>query len=462
MPDDFQLSTHVWLRRALTHTWGCCALARCGIAVLLLALVPGCATHADRVATVQDAFYSGDLDRAAATTSKLLEKSKRDDDVLKLDQAMIQLLSGEPENAEALLREVRDRFDYLEQNDVGEEALSMVGDERRKAYAGESYEKILIRTFLSLSNLMSDGGDAAAYALQAANKEQQLEISLNDKDRDTQTHRLAFAPYLRAALLEETHKNFDDLTRSRIQVVNWESSFRDGEIDLQRAQEGHHSQQGYGVVYVFTLLGRGPIKREASEHPSSAALLIADRILSETLNQTLPPTVSAVKVPQVVAMGGGPETISISVDGHNVGTTATVTNIGQLAAAQHQAAYPNIVARAVVRRVLKKGSIYAAKEQTGISPGSPADMAFNLAGMAWEATERADTRSWRLLPDRIQVLRVEVPIGTHQLNLTPSVNGKPIGSAASVSVEVNDGRNTYVLASYPDTKPVGRILTSGR
>ena len=242
-------------------------------------------------------------------------------------------------------------------------------------------------------------------------------------------------------------------------LISNHSSATARSIWLAQKPDGTH-RQGYGAVYVFTLLGRGPIKQEVSEQPTSAALLIADRILSETLNQTLPPTVSAVKVPQVVLVGGGPESIRIDVDGHNVGTTSTITHVGQLAAAQHEAAFPKIVARAVVRRVLKKGAVYTAKEQTGITPGSPADVAFNLAGVAWEATERADTRSWRLLPDRIQVLRAEVPIGTHKLRLTPSAGNKPVGSSHEVDVEVQDGRNSYVLAGYPDLQLVGKVLTS--
>ena len=32
--------------------------------------------------------------------------------------------------------------------------------------------------------------------------------------------------------------------------------------------------------------------------------------------------------------------------------------------------------------------------------------------MAWEASEAADTRCWGLLPDKIQVLRIELPAGT--------------------------------------------------
>ena len=41
-------------------------------------------------------------------------------------------------------------------------------------------------------------------------------------------------------------------------------------------------------------------------------------------------------------------------------------------------------------------------------------VALDIAGIAWEATEAADTRCWGLLPEKIQVLRIELPAGRHQ------------------------------------------------
>ena len=47
----------------------------------------------------------------------------------------------------------------------------------------------------------------------------------------------------------------------------------------------------------------------------------------------------------------------------------------------------------------------------------------NAAGVVWEATESADTRCWGLLPEKIQVLRIELPAGQHQLSLQAFVFG---------------------------------------
>jgi hypothetical protein len=66
-----------------------------------------------------------------------------------------------------------------------------------------------------------------------------------------------------------------------------------------------------------------------------------------------------------------------------------------------------------------------------------------------------------LLPDKIQVLRLELPAGEHDLTLRPlNGGGTVIGRAAIQRIPIADGRNTYVLASFPDSQLVGKVLVS--
>jgi hypothetical protein len=82
-----------------------------------------------------------------------------------------------------------------------------------------------------------------------------------------------------------------------------------------------------------------------------------------------------------------------------------------------------------------------------------------VVGVAWEATEAADTRSWSLLPDRIQVLRVELPVGSHQVALE-AVGPYGAGAPEAAPVTITDGRNSYLLANFPDSHLVGKIVAS--
>jgi hypothetical protein len=78
-------------------------------AVLLISLLSGCASHYNRVWVVREEFHAGHLDLARAAIDTQLKKHKGESDVFLLDKAMIELTSGNPKEAEKILRGVRDR-----------------------------------------------------------------------------------------------------------------------------------------------------------------------------------------------------------------------------------------------------------------------------------------------------------------------------------------------------------------
>lgn len=440
--------------------------SRVPLGLLLLALA-GCASHIDRLAPIRDEYHLGHLDAAGRLIDEQLPKHKRDADVFKLDKAVIELSAGRPQEAEKLLRNVRDRFDHLEQKDAGEAALSFLTDDNAVAYAGEDYEKVLIRAFLALSNLMTDGGDAAAYALQVTDKQQDIIANVIEKHPENAEVPLAYkqvalGPYVRAMLAEESPLTLDDAAKARALVVNWAPEFRDAQSDLQRAQYEQPIPPGHGVLYVFTLVGRGPVKEEVSEEATQVAMLVADRIVSAVSPRGLPPTLAPVKVPKVFTPNNPADGVLVSVDGQLAGVTATLVDVGEMAQRQQEALYPEIMGRLIARRVLKKGVIYGAKEIVDADPYSPASLALNVVGIAWEATESADTRCWGLLPEKIQVLRIELPAGEHQLALQPARGSAPIGAIASQTVRVAEGRNTYLLGNFPGRELVGQLVTTAQ
>ncbi len=436
------------------------------VVILGLAISVGCATHYDRIQPVRQDFFAGRLDNARTALLEQSKKRRGEKDVLKLDLAMVELASGRPQEAEKLLREVRNHFDDYEQKNVGESAASMVTDDRQIAYAGEDYEKVLIRAMLALSNLMTDGVDASAYALQVTEKQGQIAEKLADKDIDVQLRseaykQVALGPYIRAMIAEESPLTLDDAVRARVQVASFAPDFPQAKSDLQRAQHEVPIPPGHGVLYVFSLVGRGPIKEQVNAEATQASLLIADRIVSAVSPRGLPPTLAPVPIPKVITPSSPTDAIKVNIEGRPMGKTATIVDVSMMANLQQEARYPEILGRAVARRVLKKGAIYAVKEVTDADPNSLPSLALNVVGIAWEASEQADLRCWGLLPARIQVLRVTLPEGDHQVTLQPASRaGGDIGIAASTTVGIQSGRNTYLMGYFPEAQLVGELLTN--
>jgi hypothetical protein len=438
---------------------------RCYISLIvsvLLLLAAGCASHADRLREVRAAFYEGSVETASIRLDKLIQSYPREAEVLKLDRAIVELAAGRPKEAEKLLHDARDAMDYNSQASLAEKAGSMLTDDTHTAYAGEDYEKVLVRAMLAISNLMSGGEDAMAYALQVSDMQERI-IATGAEDAAQNPKlaykRVALGEYIHGAINEASRIDYNEAARSYMTVCQWEPDFPFGRYDVERAMHGHHSQQGNGVLYVFALVGRGPYKVETVEKAATISMFAASAIVNATANRSIPPSVAPIKVPKVVVHPNPMSSVYVSADGRSLGPTATITDVGRLAAEQYAAIYPRVVVRAVVRRATKEGLLYGAKEALKTQKNSWTDLAMNVGGVVWEATEVADCRCWGLLPDRIQVLRIEIPAGDHQIHLQPEGGlGGLVGADATVRIE--PGRNTYLLGVFADGHPIGKLLSS--
>ncbi|MFM8571088.1 MAG: hypothetical protein ACKOAU_05780 [Pirellula sp.] len=422
----------------------------------------GCSTHAKRISLTRSLFYEGQLEACRDRLEKLHKSNRQDRDVTNLDLAVVDLIDGRCQEAESRLKDVRDRFDHLEQESIGEKTISMWTDDTARSYAGEDYEKILIRVYLALASLMSDGVDAESYTLQIQDKHDAVMQRLwGDQPADQKSNKFRGLPigfYLRGLLREQTRIDYDDALRSYTQVAQLLPADDWIRWDIERVTQGVHSQSGCGVIYIFAMVGRGPYKVESVEQPTSDALQMADHIISAVGPYKLPPTIAPIKVPKVVVPGSDIESVQVVVQGQAVGSTVSIADIDQLALETSQAARNQLVARAVARRVIKKATVAAVKQQT--SANSLTSLGFDAAGVAWEALEKADTRCWGLLPKNIQVLRIEVPAGTHTISLAPQAFGYTGRPIAQQQVSVVDGRNTYVVGWLPDSFTTPRVLTS--
>lgn len=419
----------------------------------------GCMTHAKRVATSRNLFYSGRMEECRSSLEKLSSPLRHDRDVVQLDLAMATLLDGEAKKAELLLKETRDRFYHLEKESMAEKAISMWTDDKARAYAGESYEKILIHAFLALANLMHDGGDAESHTLQLQATHERLTQKINEKSESKLTYRpLPFGFYLRGLLREATLRDYDDAARNYSAARDLMPHCTPLQWDCNRAVSGVHSQPGHGVIYVLALVGKGPYKVEVTEEPTSDALLIADRIISAVGPYHLPPTIAPIKIPDIAIPSNDLDSVAVSVNGAFVGPTFCVANVRELALETYRAEKNEILARAVARRVIKKATVVAAKENIG--GDGLTRLGMDLAGVAWEAVESADTRCWGLLPSEIQILRVEAAKGIATLDLSPVWGGRQVGPRKTVNVDVHDGANSYVLAWFPDARSPGQVIKS--
>jgi hypothetical protein len=474
-----------------------------------LAIFAGCQTHRQVIEQAHQSFWEGDLDRSAAELQRAVERPKNDLAVLKLDQSMVEFQRGRFTESQSLLKEVRQQFSEIPPAaQTARSAMAYLTDDTRRAYTGEDHEKLLLQVMLALQSLLRSDGDAMAYAHQLGLETEALLESRpveqpppspeqpavaastpppsNDADQarpeatqvvladsppvaplvpkiDPIRFELAFAPLLRSLIRGQSALNHDDLVRNLRVANEWRPGSEFLQAELARAEAGELTPPGYGTLYVVALVGRGPRKVTGTEEVTSQALLVADQIVSALGNYTLPPTVAPIKIARIELSPITVDSLRVSVNGQELGITENISDIGRLAMARQKEQMPEIVGRAVARRVLKKGMIVAGMSAAGAEKGSGNDLTslvYTAAGVAWEAAEQADLRSWSLLPGSIQIYRIDLPAGQHRLDLRGEFQGRTVSSRFSSPLLIRDGYATFAIATLPDRSATGRVFVT--
>jgi len=117
-------------------------------------------------------------------------------------------------------------------------------------------------------------------------------------------------------------------------------------------------------------------------------------------------------------------------------TSEPSDDLSRRAAATFEAERGQLLFRTFVRALAKYAAAEAAENED-----ETAGAVVNLLGVL---TERADTRCWLTLPDRISVARVRLPAGRHQLHLEYLDPAGATVSSEAVEVEVTDGGWTFL------------------
>ncbi len=267
-----------------------------------------------------------------------------------------------------------------------------------------------------MSNLFNGGGDAEAYSLQLDEKQREIYEAAFERLGEEKIQQYPIVPvgfYLRGMLREATFHDYDEAISNYTVFVNCTER---PSLCLRpsSSSQGTHSRPGYGVVYVFTMVGHGPQKVAVTEEPTSDVLLIADRIVSAAGPYHIPPTIAPIQVPAIELTPASTDQVLVSVDQRPIGPTETIADVEGMAIQAYELNRKEILARAVARRVIKKATIVAAKDTMNTDP--LVSLAMDAAGVAWEATEVADTRCWSLLPGKIQVIESKCPSAATELD----------------------------------------------
>jgi hypothetical protein len=138
--------------------------------------------------------------------------------------------------------------------------------------------------------------------------------------------------------------------------------------------------------------------------------------------------------------------VRVVVDSQSVDAPPVVEDLSAAMFRRWQAQRPGVFTRMVARSIVKYMAAHSLETSTTKKHGETAGwIAGRLANVAANALERADTRSWSLLPDRISVARFTLPAGEHTVRLEVLDGGGGVARTVDLGRITLQPRGTLVL-----------------
>ncbi len=439
--------------------------------VLLGLLIPaeGCAPKISRYMLVEQRLGAGDFRGADQVIQKAEDEYGSKSRVLyDMDRGLTLHLAGEYEASNLHLEEADAAVEELYTRRISTEIKAFLINDSHLPFEGEPFEQVLLNVMKALNYALLGQWDEAL--VEARRVDHRLNVLADRVEDKTQYRDDPFARYLSGILYEVT----GDLNNAFIAYRNAYEGYQSAhawlrtpvppglKADLMRVTEALHLGQEHDAyrrtfgevtwrsrkevrdlaqVVVISYNGRAPRKEDLfidlpiSMEGFNVVLLAksatgsadkADKRALESLLFGLSGDVVRVALPKLVRQKTQVTRSRVSLsgpEGTTEGTTEPVHNVTAAAKRALEDRFAAIavkaVARAATKHALAKGVKRGAKEAAGDDKDSMAGALVKIVGLLGQlwaiASEESDKRSWRTLPDEIQIARLWVPAGEYDV-----------------------------------------------
>ncbi|HMB71149.1 MAG TPA: hypothetical protein VKU85_17700, partial [bacterium] len=422
------------------------ALRSVAAAALAVASLSGCASYTQKALAVRDPLIQGDLESAQAFLEEKTPGGKGLPYLFEL--GLVQRARGDFQASNATFESAELLVDDLYTKSVSKEILAFATSDETIPYSGETWERVLVNYYRALNYI--DLGDFEAALVECRKLNQKLRVYV-DSDDDPPTYRTdAFAQYVTSILYEIS------------------GDLNDAWVSLRLAEEGYaHYAEAYGVQappslvpdYLRLALDHGYADDPASVRekyadvkytPTSELLKQGEIVLLYEEGFIAPKIQEDVFLPilkteweddhesyarrlsrpgyrhrkykkteleyllrialptyQPRAPGDRPGYAKVGAGGKSA-QTVIAEDLDAIARKGLEDRMGGILFRTIVRALGKYALTRGVEKETGKIGGL-------LANIVTAATEKADTRSWITLPRTVQIARIVVPPGSHDV-----------------------------------------------
>lgn len=395
--------------------------------ISLSLLLIGCSSYPSRVSTSRRAFESGNVEVAIDHLKSYVEKKDSDELLYLLELAMAYHTSGQYQNAIDTFQQAEKLSGLTDYTSVSQEAGSMLFNDTLKVHKLDDYEKVLISTFLAIDYALLNQNESALVECRRINHKLDLLIA----EGNVSLQKNAFAKYL-SALLFENGREYNDAWVDYRQSYQWFPSFPLHGVGLLRMADKLQASQefneyrksfpkdkdyklkkGWGEVVLLAEIGRAPYKLQDPNF-RLVPFMIRSAYSVDHLQMRVPSQKKEI-------------------------STYTLDDIENTAIQELSERRAALIAKKMGGIVAKQAAAY------GIEKATKSPELGTLTALLLHLTDQADLRSWSFLPAKLQLARISLPAGRHEIILDRVVgDGQSTEWKTFEKIEVKPERITFL------------------
>ncbi len=448
------------------------------IALLFSAACAG--SYAKKIKATEESFYSGDVDGAVASITPLAQdSSSRDRLLFYMEAGVVYHTKGDYQTSIDIFRRADEMAEEIKTS-ITDSTKAFLLSDREAAFQGENFERILIKYYLALNQVMLGDLENTKRTLR------KLEADLKDMKYEDSAYKQILAARYLDALVSEELRAYND---ARVQYKNLEifgadhawvageryalaersgdagdkaknAAHRQRPLDIKPAVAG---EKGNGELVLLVQSGKAAVKASRGNLMNDREFAVALRIAIDVAIITHGKGLSTAGV--IAMMGTAENPIAkftpreaeaepaLLLDETPLPAPYHLTNFDLIAEKnfnENYSSYINknvasIATKIVIAAVAADAIAQQLRKKDNGIVGALGGLAVGLgAGGAVAATVKPDLRSWHMLPARFSALRVTLPAGSYQLKIAADDPNRIVFGLDGQAVEIKPGKKTFV------------------
>ncbi|MFN0151355.1 MAG: COG3014 family protein [bacterium] len=449
------------------------------LCVCLLALVvAGCGSHSWNLAAVRTALTAGDVPAAVAEFEK--QKRNGDDLLYLLEKGHMLHLVGRWEESNAAFESAELRAEDLYTKSISREAAALITSDLALPYRGSPFELQMVHYYRALNYLALRQPEEALVEARKANERLAIYAEKNDKGEAETLRPEAFLTYVTGLLYESEGEANDAAVALREARRLYEDDASLGPRAPSWLAEDLYAvarQIGLSEVVEELKAGDAEIARKAKRGAENNVIILLESgfvPFREEVNITLPIYEEAKKgesgfflgnpawyldeyghdiyayradrvkldhvlrfaFPSLVTPPSAVARCDVKVSGGASVAAEPALDLAAAVKSEFDRRMPRVLLKTIARAITKEIARREGKEKDVVIGW--------LVNAANVATERADTRSWIVLPSRIDIVKTSAPPGAQTIEAHFRDAAGNVIETITADVDVLAGRTTFL------------------